>query len=203
MREAYCGIYHADDESIEVNYDNLHDIEAEEQKYLYEYAFNINEGGDSTSWSAEVPIKFQTFMEDTRVDFPIRTGAGFYSERLRWEDHTRTKDFRQYEYWRPGGHYYTWDPDFRREKCYIFGPAEDVFSGFYVHVDHLGRGTPISVDPSQPVDPGNSYYSLRFYTQQAKYNRFLILSGQEPIGFDLVSSASPYAPQSPVRVVFE
>jgi len=33
---------------------------------------------------------------------------------------------------------------------------------------------------------------LRFYTQQAKYDRFLILSGGEPEYNDQMSSATPY-----------
>ena len=62
----------------------------------------------------------------------------------------------------------------------LFGPPEDVFSGYYAHVDHQGIGTPLEANASKPIDPGNSYYSLRFYVQQAKYDRQMILSGGEP-----------------------
>ncbi len=203
MRAAYCGIYYSDDKSIEINYDNLHDVEEEEQQYLYNYAFDLDTPGDNLTWSAMAPPKFTTFIEDVGAYFPTETGAGFRSDRLEWEDHSRTKSFEQYDYWRPGGHYYTWNPKFKKTKCTLFGPEEDVFSGFYVHVDHLGIGTQISVDPSQPVDPGNSYASLRLYVKEAKYNRFLILSGQEREGFDLVISTSPYLTGKPaVRLEF-
>lgn len=192
IREAYCGTYYSDDESIEINYDNLHSIEAEEQQYLYKYAFDLNTGGDNLLWSAMAPPKLSAFVKDIGVNFPIGAGSEFYSERLKWEDHSRTKSFKQYDYWRPGGHYYKWNPKFKKTSCTLFGPVEDVYTGLYVHVDHIGIGTPIAA-ADVPVDPGNSYYSLRFYTQQAKYNRFLILSGQEPdLGFDLVTSANPY-----------
>ena len=100
------------------------------------------------------------------------------SEKLKWDLHTRAKGYKSYEFWRPGGHYYEWNTNFRREKCMLFGPAEDVFTARYEHVEHTGVGTPVG-GPSEPVDPGNSYYSLRFYTQQAKYDRAMILAGGE------------------------
>jgi hypothetical protein len=61
----------------------------------------------------------------------------------------------------------------------LFGGAEDTLKAKYKHIDHVGQGNPLS-GPEEVVDPGNSYYSLRFYTQQAKYDRAMILAGGDP-----------------------
>jgi hypothetical protein len=175
-----CGIRYLEDETItDVSYDNLHSVESDEQRDLYEYAYNLDPSGDSLTYNIIIPYKYKDFLEELGLIFPVAQLV-VESEKLPWTKHYLYKQFKQYDYWRPGGHFYTWSPNFRREKCMIFGGTENVFEGYYAHVDHAGVGNPLEIDPSRPIDPGNSYYSLRFYTQQAKYNRAMILSGGDP-----------------------
>lgn len=198
LRTVACGQWYREDINIlDLTYDTLHEIEAEEQRKLYEYAISIDPTGDELTWQVIVPYKFIYFFGQLNMNNIWSGEAIFLSETLRWENHERFKRFKQYDYWRPGGHYYTWDPNFRREKCMLFGTPENVFSGYYVHVDHFGVGTPLEVDPSKPIDPGNSYYSLRFYTQVAKYNRAMVLAGNESppeIQNDLITAANIFNP---------
>jgi len=174
------GISHPDDERIVgVTYDNLHETEAKEQRDLYEYAYNLDPSSDTINYAPVAPYKCEAFLNTIGESFPS-ANLVINSEKLPFERHWRYKDFKQYDFWRPGGHYYTWSSNFRREKCMLFGGPENVFSGRYIHVDHAGIGTPLERDASKPIDPGNSYYSLRFYTQQAKYDRAMILAGGDP-----------------------
>jgi hypothetical protein len=180
LKAVSCGVRYSEDETIQdITYDNLHEVESTEQKNLYEYAYNIDPLGDEYTYTIIVPYKYRGLIEELGLIFPIPTMV-IKSEKLPWAKHALVKTFKQYDYWRPGGHFYTWNANFIQQKCMIFGGVENVFEGYYVHVDHSGVGTPISADASQPVDPGNSYYSLRFYVQQAKYDRAMILSGGEP-----------------------
>jgi hypothetical protein len=175
-----CGIHHPNDERAEgLTYDTLHEYEATAQKDIYEYAYNLDPTSDVTVYSAVEPFKYKEFLSNIGEVFPS-SWLRIEAHKLPWKDHYRTKAFKQYDFWRPGGHYYTWDKNFRREKCMLFGPPENVFPGRYIHVDHTGIGTPLEADASKPIDPGNSYYSLRFYTQQAKYDRAMILAGGSP-----------------------
>jgi hypothetical protein len=198
MRSVYASTYHREVENIEISYNTLHQVELEEQEAQYMEAQDMDESDGTLIWSAEMPPRFEGFLN--KFGFPrfYFRPAQFQSEKLKWEDHERFKLFKQYDFWRPGGHQYTWSTRVRWEKCMLFGVPDIVHDGYYSHVDHYGVGTPLEIDPSKPIDPGNSYYSLRFYVQQAKYNRFLLLSGIPPEGgYDLVSSANIYNPSSP------
>ena len=195
MRSAYAATYHRNVEYLDISYDNLHDIELEEQQFHYKEAYNMDTSSDILNWSFILPIKIYDFFDNFNFyNYRPRAGSAvFLSAKLSWELHQRVKQFKQYAYWRPGGHQYAWSTRVTFQNCFIFGSPEQTHSGYYIHVDHYGIGTPLEIDPSKPIDPGNSYYSLRFYTQVAKYNRFLILSGLEPEGgTDLVTSANLY-----------
>jgi hypothetical protein len=137
-----------------------------------------------------MPPKIEDFLETIDI-YGVRVSAfALRSDKLTWENHYRTKQFRQYEYWRPGGHYYTWSSSFIRVRCMLFDTLHNFHEASYIHADHVGVGTPLEQDASKPIDPGNSYYSLRFYVQIAKYNRFLLLTGMTPDGgFDLLTQA--------------
>jgi len=187
-----CGIHYNEDESLgDITYDNLHEIEQTAQMELYNYAYEIDPSSDSITYSPIMPYKYKGFLDNLGI-FPIIPQLAVVSKKLPWEEHEKFKQFKQYDYWRPGGHFYTWNPAFRKEKCMLFGPVEDVFSGYYAHVDHEGIGTPLEGDSSKPIDPGNSYYSLRLYVQLAKYDRAMILDGGAPEYTDKWGSSTPY-----------
>ena len=187
-----CGIRYSSDVPVtSITYDNLHEIEKTYQKDLYEYAHTLDPSSDSITYSTIEPYKYRNFLVGLGIKFTAQA-LSIVSEKLLWEKNTKVKQFTQYSYWRPGGHFYKWSDTFRKEKCMLFGGAENVFSGFYAHVDHQGIGTPLEEDASKPIDPGNSYYSLRFYVQQAKYDRAMILAGGDPEFNDRMSSVTPY-----------
>jgi len=186
-----AGIRYASDVSIEITYDNLHEIERTEQRDLYEYAYDLDPSSDSLTYAFIIPYKYKNFLEDLGIQFP-GDDLIITSEKLPWEKYQLFKQFVQYDYWRPGGHFYAWNSRFTKQKCWSFGQPDDFFTAFYAHVDHVGIGNPLEVDPSEPIDPGNSYYSLRFYTQQAKYDRAMILAGGDPEYNDRMSGVTPY-----------
>lgn len=193
MRSVSCGVLYSIDVSIaDITYDNLHEIEASAQYELYQSAYDSDGLGDTWTWESVTPNKVDYFLSDMGISWTAASPETFKSEKLKWEDLSKYKQFKQYDYWRPGGHFYSWDASFRKEKCTLFGPVENVFSGYYAHVDHIGIGNPLEVDASKPIDPGNSYYSLRFYTQQAKYDRSVILSGGDPDSIDRSDAGLPY-----------
>ena len=194
MRSVFAGIYYPNREDVPVSYSTLKDIEAKVQQALYEEANEKDRFGDTSVWNGLLPTKIEGFMQIFAIPRFSFLGSVFVSEKLAWTKHALYKQFKQWDFWRPGGHQYSWGGRIRRERCFLFQTSPvTVYSGYYSHIDHYGVGTPLEVDPSHPIDPGNGYYSYRFYVQQAKYNRFLLLSGEPPEGgFDLLSSANMY-----------
>jgi hypothetical protein len=187
-----CGVRYTENESIDdISYDNLHDIEAEEQKILYKYAYDLDPSGNVLYYESVTPYKYKNFLDELEINFAV-SGLTITSEKLPWELNSLYKQFKQYDYWRPGGHFYRWNSKFTKEKCMLFGPAHNYYDAYYAHVDHTGVGTPLEVDASRPIDALNSYYSLRFYTQQAKYDRAMILGGGEPEFGDRISGVIPF-----------
>lgn len=195
LRGAFCGPYYPTDESVPISYDTVKDVEKDEQKRQYLDSYTYDNQGDVTNYSFNIPPDLYGQLNYWSMPFYAAAGLTVIAEKLRWEDHYLTKRFKQYDFWRPGGHKYRWDQNVRIEKCTLFTSPEVVYDGYFEHIDHVGIGNPLSA-PHEAVDPINSYYSLRFYTQVAKYDRFLLLSGgqTEAAGGDLVSAANIYNP---------
>ena len=183
--------YPSDIKINDIAYDTLHEIEKTNQKNLYEYAHDLDTVGDYLDYTFIIPYRYKSFLEDLGIAFPAEH-LTLRSDKLSWKDHRLFKQFQQYDFWRPGGHFYSWTTKFTKQKCWAFGDPDDFFEGHYTHVDHVGIGNPLEADPSKPIDPGNSYYSLRFYTQQAKYDRAMILSGGDPEYNDRMSGVTSY-----------
>jgi hypothetical protein len=186
--EIYCfnktkvvaaGLYIREEESIEISYDNLHEVEKTAQKDLYEYAIEKDESGGSLTYSATMPYKVAQFLTDRGMKWEERSFI-MESEVLPWEKHYTVQEFKQYDYWRPGGHKYEWDVDnIVKQKCTLFTGAENTLTALYKHIDHQGQGNPLS-GAEEVVDPGHSYYALRTYAAEAKYDRAMILAGGDP-----------------------
>lgn len=175
----------------DITYANLHDIEKTQQKELYKYAYNIDPSSDSLVYAGIIPYKYELFLDDLGIQFPLYE-LTIISEKLPWEKHELFKQFKQYDFWRPGGHFYSWSTTFTKEKCMLFGEPQDAYTGIYNHVDHTAIGTELDPSGIMPIDPGNSYYSLRFYVQQAKYDRAMILAGGDPEYNDRMSGVTSY-----------
>jgi len=192
IKTVSCGRYYLENESLpDMSFSNLKEIEKTEQKDLYEYAYGLDVSEDVVVYAVTEPYKYQLFLDDLGIRFSVGD-LEIASERLTWKKHYLSKQLKQYEFWRPGGHFYRWTEHFTRQKCSLFGSPQNVFSGYYAHVDHQGIGTPLEVNASKPIDPGNSYYSLRFYVMQAKYDRAMILGGGDPEYNDRMSGVTSY-----------
>jgi hypothetical protein len=204
------------DEPISVTYDNLFSIEVDEQRLLYDKAMALDPDVSSITYRTISPPSLYYFF-----NFVLRNtsfaGVGscvFIMTNAEWEKLKLVKDLLQTEYWRTGGHYYKWSDYYEFQSCMVGwhnsmasaiggGPQgayatdfERVFYGQFKHVDHTGYGNPLA-GAETPVDPGNSYYSLRFYFEKARYERYEQMTGQQPDGgFDLVSRANVYNPSS-------
>lgn len=183
--------YDEDEDITALEYNTLKFIEFSTQRDLYEKSFkNDPMAGNKLTYTGFAPYRMEAFLSEFGENFPTES-LEVDSERLVFDKHKLFKEFKQYPFWRPGGHYYTWNTDeITEQKCRLFNAAEPVYTAKYVHKDHRGIGTPIA-GAETPVDPGNSYYSLRFYTQQAKYDRAMILGGGTPEYTNRWSGAGP------------
>jgi len=186
MRSAYSNGRYMEDETLDISIGNLHDIEAEEQMKLYKEAYNLDSEDDS--------LTFQYVIPPTLSDYHSSRyhGAGtcsFIFERIQWEDHYLVKEFEQFDFWQPGGHFYQWSKDVTIEKCMVFGMAGmKVHSGSFNHYKHTGESSTVAADLF------NAYYNVRPRAILAKYNRWIILTGEPPAGGgDLLTQANPYA----------
>jgi hypothetical protein len=195
-----------EDESISITYDNLFDREVNEQRFLYEKALSLDQDVSMIVYNTIVPPTFEYFLHGVGSAYVCI----FYLSNARWDSLKMVNDFLQTEYWRTGGHYYRWSDWYIFQSCMVGwhnsmasaitgGPQgaydtdfEKVFYGQFKHVDHTGFGNPIA-GAEQPVSVLNSYYSLRFYYEKARYDNYYTMTGHEPDGGgDLVSRANIY-----------
>lgn len=210
LRSVAAGPYYEDDQPISVSMDNLKEVEKEVQKDLYEYAANLfgagqGEAQESTVYEAyqlpaikPIGIRSLSFVEEARPEaggFTITVPVKLTMKvtRIPWDEHYLQESFVQYDFWRPGGHSYSWSTFATNELCSTNGQRGLTFYGAFNHHGHTGINAP-GAPADIGVDTSRSYYSTRFYATEALYQRFLILSGgREPdAGFDLLTAANVY-----------
>jgi hypothetical protein len=186
MRSAYGNGRKVEDEILDISIGNLHDVESEKQKELYEEAYNLDPYEDTLMFSSVIP---PVLSEHVRSKYEVSGKCKFTFGKIEWDKHYLVAQFEQFDFWQPGGHYYTWSSDVTIEKCMFFGMfGMEVHSGFFNHYKHTGEGCP------KAADLFNAYYTVRPTAAVAKYNRWIILMGEPPAGGgDLLSQANPYA----------
>lgn len=186
MRSAYSNGRKREDEELSISISNLHDVEAEKQKELYEEAYDLDPDDDTLTFSSVIP---PILSEHVRSKYEVMGKCKFTFGRIEWDNHYLVAQFEQFDFWQPGGHFYTWSSDVTIEKCMFFGMfGMEVHSGFFNHYKHTGECCP------KAADLFNAYYTVRPTAAVAKYNRWIILMGEPPAaGGDLLSQANPYA----------
>lgn len=209
LREVACGPYYEDSQAVAINMDNLKDVEKNEQKELYEDALERFGAAQGTTqkisvYEAFLPpaikpiadgfafIEFET-PEQGGFPIPVPFKLTMTVTATEWDDHYLQQSFIQYDFWRPGGHSYSWSSFATNELCRTNGETGLTFYGAYNHHGHTGINAP-GAPADIGVDTSRSYYSTRFYATEALYQRFMILSGgREPdAGFDLLTAANLY-----------
>lgn len=188
LRSVSCGLRYTEDQDVDITYDTLHEVEKNEQKYWYEYAFDKDDVGDELVFNNVSQPKLSHILDDFEVKYSDLGNMVITSEKRPWEKTEEFKRFKQYDYWRPGGHSYDWSQYWRREKCFIFDTPHTIFEGDFRHHTHPYTGEVSEVGETIL----NSYYNLRFETIVAKYARAEILSSGE-VPNDLLTSANPYS----------
>jgi hypothetical protein len=183
MRSAYGNYRQVGTEKIGINISNLHDIEAEKQKALYEAAYNMSPS-DVLSFVCVTPPQIG---DTVRPMYERGGGCVFRFARVAWDNHILVSQFKQWDFWQPGGHFYAWSTTTTLTKCFFFGGNFMIHHAVLHHPGHTGEHCPAS---STYFD---AYYTVRPSALLAKYSRFIILSGQPPDGgWDLVAQANPY-----------
>ena len=188
-------------EKLSITTDNLFDIEANKQRFLYEKALHLDPYSPNFIYQTICPPSLTIFLERLGRSFVGFGSSVFRAPLLSWEQLKIAQELLQTEFWRTGGHYYKWTDWFQNLMCGFGGTrtvtivyVDDVYNGEFVHVDHGGHSLGWFGDSSTPVDPGNSYYSLRFFYQEARLRNFELLTGQQPDGgFDIVGPANQAA----------
>lgn len=191
LRVVVAGIQHDEDTDVPITYNTLHEVESATQQDLYKDALKRDVLEDSYNYLSTTPPKVEYFLESINELAAFYSPLSIRSDKLQWDDHYLTKQFVQYEFWRPGGHRYEWSEDVYSTRCIVpGGQVEIVHQPSYKHVDHQGVG--VIGAPDRPVDPAISYYQLRQYVVDAKYTRNILLTGEEPNNADLVVSGNVY-----------
>jgi hypothetical protein len=204
MRGVFCDVpYYGMDKDIKIaaTYDNLFTVEVDEQEKLYNKSIALDPDATSMVYRSICPPPLNIFFNQVvkTIDYSGLGSALFILSNVEWSKHYLVKQFLQTEFWRTGGHFYKWSDTFQYQSCMVgwhnyagvyATDFEETFTGSFKHVDHTGYGNKIA-GAEEPVDPGNSYYSLRFYYEQARYERYENVTGQTPdAGGDLVSKAN-------------
>lgn len=192
MRSVACGIRYTAPVSVPITYDTVKIIELEKQRDIYNWASkNKDSLGDALSFSGFTPPKIEQALLKNGVIYENFKNMYINSDRLIWELQERTKRFKQYDFWRPGGHSYEWSQYWRQETCFLFDSLHTIFEGDFRHYDHP-YGIERAADTA--VDILNSYYNLRLETVIAKAVRNEILnSGGNTLPNDLLTAANPFS----------
>jgi len=132
---------HQEDIDVSISIDNLKSIEKDEQKKLYEIAYN-KDIYDTMVYSIILPPNVQQFFNTNNINIVVVEGCcNFVSEKLSFDDHEATVSFDQSsDFWAAGGHYFRWGEDYTRTKCWLIGPIETVYSPVSAHYKHGGGG---------------------------------------------------------------
>jgi hypothetical protein len=173
-----------DDEKLPITYDNIKNIEVEEQAKLYEEAFDKDDF-DTLEFSGIVPPTVQDYLESIQAVIAVPAGMVLTHKKLEWMETEIANDLRQEgNFFQPGGHYFAWS-DFKvRTRCYIYGPVQDLFEVRWVHWKHGGD--------ERTLDAGESYAGwgrLEYYEGRLWQMGLLDITNPNPAQTDLLTGA--------------
>jgi hypothetical protein len=127
-----------DDEEIPVSLTNLSVVEDLEQRYLYIKAKKLDNYDDLKFIGFTSPVFFY-IQKKLRCELFHPSFLSLKYEIIDWEkDEFKNKLRQEGEVVQPGGHYFKWSDSFIRDRCYIFGPVQNIYSVEFVHHKHGG-----------------------------------------------------------------
>jgi hypothetical protein len=181
-----------EDEDVPVTLDTLKEIEVEPQRELHEEFFNQDDY-DVLQYSGVTHPAVKDWLLKINEAVFSPSGLELIYSKVDWE-HNEYKNMlnQDGEFIVPGGHYFLWSDNFRRERCYLFGGVMNVYSVGWVHERHAhGGGLNAEGDVETTWTAGESYYGwgrLHYYEGKLAALGFL---GQSELGnfTDLMSGA--------------
>ena len=166
IRAVYASQQYREDISLEIDISNISQIEQEEQKELYEDAFNRDVDGDVVRYSSVLPPAFSKFFSDHNIQINFLESLTFTTTKAKWDDHYLQDLYTSGEMWYPQGHKFQWAENVTRMRCYEidYMPEYGVWNGLFnimevkfIHMDTFAG--------EYPVDPLTALYANRMYYQ--------------------------------------
>ena len=170
LRSVYASEQYREDESLDINIENISTIEQEEQKELYNDALKRDIDGDTLTYSIITPPHIRQYLEDNALGLlPDANGTVSFKAKLdTWEDLTLVSQYKEgHGVWYPQGHKYVWSDQVKRMFCYEndympqYAPSGygrfTIVDVKFLHMDTLSAET--------PSDPLTALYANRMIYQ--------------------------------------
>lgn len=138
-----------DDEEVPVTIGGLKSIEKELQQELYEEAFELD-NYDELAFGGVLSPVFSQISKKMLCNMGSPYLLNIKFEKIKWENNDINDKLRQEgDIIQSGGHFFKWSDTFTRDRCYIFGPVQSIYSVKFVHHKH-GK-------EESTLDAGHSY----------------------------------------------
>ena len=131
-----------EDEEIPITRETIKEVEATEQRLLYEAAYNT-ESYDEIGYTGITPPLISGWLEELGLPIDsLKPSVLILSHyKVEWNQNEIANSLKQNaELFRPGGHYFKWIDGVTEARCYIFGAVEQVHRVAFYH--HLHGGSP-------------------------------------------------------------
>lgn len=175
-----------ENEEIPTTLDSLKKNELDLQNELYEIATELDDYDELLFHGHRSPV-FSTIAKEIG-GFNFTPGAlVLKSSKINWENNIHYKNLTQKgDIIQRGGHYFKWSDSITRDRCYIFGPIQDIFSVRAVHHKH-GKD-------EQTLDAGHSYrgWGRLAYLEGRLWQMEFTGSSNKP-SIDIMTSAINFA----------
>jgi len=158
LRSVYADTQYREDESLNISLSNVENIEMNEQRELYDAAYNLNVDGDRLIYTIIIPPNIEKYLKDNNIE--LLSGANgqcvFTIGLNSWSDTSLYQSYKPGSgIWFPQGHKFMWGADVKKMFCYEkdYMPEYDT-SGYgrftimdvsFIHMDYYELE--ISADP--------------------------------------------------------
>jgi len=178
-----------EDEKLDVTMSNLKEMEIEPQRQLHQEFFDQDDY-DDLNFTGVIHPAVGEWLKSINVGVMRATGMKITYKKVDWEHNQYKKMLNQEgDFITPGGHYFVWNDEVLRTRCYIFGPVQSVYFVDWMHYKHGHQ--------EATWNPGWAYEGwgrLEYYNGKFAMLGFL---GQSEAGMatDSLSGAKNYTPK--------
>lgn len=183
IRSIHAHEYIDEDEKVSATMGNLRGIEKTLQRDIYRSAYDVepNEFSNQSFMYVTRPILWD-FVDNGSIRRVYGGLSEIRTDKLKWENIMLVQQFRDYDFWSPGGHKFQWNmSNVHKSRCFIFGGLKEWYEAELVH--YLHGGSELAVDPGYALYQGRlnyQYAQLVFWDTASSDYAFNMSTGEVP-----------------------